>query len=103
MEEAYEEGRRRAGRVRVEGGEQRGSVGEASEFGQGECGERGEEEAVVRVRRVGRVGEVGEERLPLPARGQVVGDREIGGSWRCGVRRRWQGRGGGGGGGGHVE
>jgi len=101
MEEADEEGRRRAGRVRVEGGEQRGGVGEASELGQGEGGESGEEEAVVRMRRVGRVGEVGEERLPLPASGQVVGDREIGEAWSGDVGRRRRGRGGWGGGSSH--
>ena len=51
---------------------------------------------MVRVRDVGRVGEVGEERLPLPAGGQVVGDREIGEAWRGGVGRRRRERGGGG-------
>jgi hypothetical protein len=78
----------------VEGGEQRGGIGEAAELGEGEGGESGEEEAVVRVRDVGRVGEMGEERFPLPARGQVVGDREIGESWRVGgLGRRRRGRG----------
>ena len=50
----------------------------------------------MRVRNVGRVGEVGEQRLPLPAGGQVVGDREIGEAWRGGVGRRRRERGGGG-------
>jgi hypothetical protein len=41
---------------------------------------------------------VGEERLPLPPRGKVVGNREIGEAWRGGVgRRRRRQRGGGGG------
>jgi len=40
VEEADEERRRRAGRVRVEGGEQHGGVGEAAELGEGEGGER---------------------------------------------------------------
>jgi len=51
---------------------------------------------VVRMWRVGRMGEVGEERLPLPAGGQVVGDREIGDAWSGDVgRRRREGWGGG--------